>query len=290
MDPLFFLYQEDYGIYSRSLAKYLKSLNASVVLSELAQRRKYHADRNELISDERYGDEWFYMTHEKMEERTSLSRKEQDSSLKILIENGLIEQKNFGVPAKRHFRLKTDKILEIYGLSKKHSSLTKTDKLDCPKGANCNDRKGQTVHIDKEPKEEPKEEYIAILSHGSHVKLKISEYDHLIRIHGKSLIDKTIESVNDYCDAHGKTYKNYAAAIRNFLKNSKPNIPSKNSVASNIHPSAPNELEDRIAMGGRTCTHDLYRKIKARAERENKPENLRGWKYKDDETGEMVIT
>lgn len=289
MDPLFFLYQEDYGIYSRSLAKYLKSLNASVILSELAQRRKYHSDRNEIISDERYGDDWFYMTHEKMEDRTALSRKEQDSALKILIENGLIEQKNFGVPAKRHFRLKVDKILEVYGLSKKHSSLTVSDKLDCPKGTNWNDRKGQTVHIDKEPKEEPKEEYTAILSFGSHVRLKISEHDELIRVHGKALVDKTVEAVNDYCAAHGKTYKSYAAAIRTFLKNSKTGT-TKPSAASAVQDSIPNELADRLSRGGHPCTHDLYRKIKARAERENKPENLRGWKYTDDETGEVVIT
>jgi hypothetical protein len=150
IDPLFFLYQEDYGTYSRSLAKILKSLTASVILGELAQRRKYHFDRDELISDERYGDGWFYMTQEKMEERTSLSRKEQETALKILVENDLIEQRNFGVPSKRHFRLKDQKILELYGLSKKHSSLSLSDKLDCPKVTNWIVTNGQTAHIDKE--------------------------------------------------------------------------------------------------------------------------------------------
>lgn len=158
IDPLFFLYQEDYGIYSRSMAKHLKSLNAAVFLSEVAQRRQYHKIRNELINDERYGDGWFYMTMEKVEERTSLSRSEQDKAIKILIEAGLIEQKNFGVPSKRHFRLKDQEILETYGLSKKQSSLSKSDKLDCRKPTNCIVENKQTAHIYKEPKEEPYQE------------------------------------------------------------------------------------------------------------------------------------
>ena len=136
IDPLFFLYQQDYGIYSRSIAKHLKSLNASVLLSELAQRRQYHTTRDELVSDQRYGEGWFYMTIEKVEDRTSLSRKEQLTAIEILVENGLIEQENFQLGNKRHFRLIDEKILEIYGLLKKDYSLSQKGKPDCPKGAN----------------------------------------------------------------------------------------------------------------------------------------------------------
>ncbi len=150
MDPLFFLCQEEYGTYSRPLAHFLKSLNASVLLSELVQRRKYHTDKKELINDLRYGNGWFYETCEKVQERTYLSRKEQDAALKLLIDNDLIEQKNFGVPAKRHFRLKDENILAIFGLSKNHSRLSDSDKLDCPKGTNCIVPNGQTAHIYEE--------------------------------------------------------------------------------------------------------------------------------------------
>lgn len=78
----------------------------------------------------------------------------------------------------------------------------------------------------KDSKEDKKEiqpsAEIEILSFGSHVKLKKVEHEELVKTHGEKLIAKTIETVNDYCAAHGKSYKSYAAAIRTFLKNQKP--------------------------------------------------------------------
>lgn len=62
-----------------------------------------------------------------------------------------------------------------------------------------------------------------LISLGSHVKIKQKDYDDFIVKHGKPLIDDIIERVNDYCASHGKPYKDYAAAIRTFIKNnSKP--------------------------------------------------------------------
>ena len=154
-DPLFFLYQESYGTYSRPLARKL-GLAASVLLSELTDKRRYHTTRNELIDDERHGKGWFYQTHDSCEERTGLSRKEQDTALKILKENNLIEMQVFGLPAKRHFRLNELNILDFFGFSNNNSSLSVSGKLGCPKGANYDDRKGQTALYIEEPKEEPK--------------------------------------------------------------------------------------------------------------------------------------
>lgn len=131
-DPLFFLYQDDYGTYSRSMARHLKSVNAAILLSELSQSRKYHSDRGQLISDAKHGEGWFYLTHEKVEERTALGRKEQDTALKILKDHGLIEHINFGMPARRHFILNDDKILEFYKLSRKDYSLPLSGKPVCP--------------------------------------------------------------------------------------------------------------------------------------------------------------
>ena len=39
---------------------------------------------------------------------------------------------------------------------------------------------------------------------------------------GMFLINQTIEDLVNYCEANGKSYKNYYAALRNFLKNAKP--------------------------------------------------------------------
>ena len=100
-------------VYSVEVARKIGSINAAIYLSELVQRFEYHSIRNELIDDERHGKGWFCYTAEKCLDRTSMSIKEQKTALCYLIRLGLIEQKNFGVPCKRHFRI-NKKALELY--------------------------------------------------------------------------------------------------------------------------------------------------------------------------------
>jgi phage replication O-like protein O len=64
-----------------------------------------------------------------------------------------------------------------------------------------------------------KKEYIEI---GSHVRLLQKEYDDLCLTHTKQTIDSMIIEVNDYCARVGKSYKDYAAAIRTFIRKSNP--------------------------------------------------------------------
>ncbi len=168
IDPLSFLNENAYQTYNRHIARDLKSVNAAIMLSELVNRRHYHTEHNELNSHEKYGDGWFYLTIDKAEERTCLSRKEQDHGLNILKKHGLITAVHFGLPMKRYFKIHDDKVLEIFGLSKKLSNLSETAKLgkkvrkeikeniiDCPKGTNYAVPKGQSAHIYKEPYKEP---------------------------------------------------------------------------------------------------------------------------------------
>ena len=157
-NELSFLNQNNFQTYNRSVAKHCKSVNASIMLSELVNRQDMHANNNELASHEKYGEGWFYYTADKAEERTCLSRKEQDTGIKILKKLDLIESVVFGMPGKRYFRLNIDKILEVFGLSKSKSSLSQKAKLDSPKRRNKNCPKGETAHIYKEPNEDPYEE------------------------------------------------------------------------------------------------------------------------------------
>lgn len=82
---------------------------------------------------------------------------------------------------------------------------------------------------------------IEMLSFGSHVKIKKSEHEELVKLYGDAAIIETIEAVNDYCAAHGKTYKSYAAAIRTFIKSRKNPVASATSPAS----SSPKLSEDQ---------------------------------------------
>lgn len=145
-DPLYFLNHKNFGIYSRPLAKALDSLLASVLLSELVEKRHDLMEDNKLYTDQSTGEGWFYYTKEDMEEKTTLSRKEQDSAIKILKDHELIETAIFGLPGKRHFRLNDEKIISIISNSKKHSRMSEMDKLDCPKRTNCDVQNGQTAH------------------------------------------------------------------------------------------------------------------------------------------------
>lgn len=135
MDPLFFLNSENYGVYNRQLAGAL-GLVTAVVLSELIQKRQYHTDRNELISDKKYGDGWFYNTIDAMEQRLGVLRRDQDSSIKRLKELGCIETATFGLPARRYFRIVDDKVFQVLGLigyennKKQIARLAKTPNLD----------------------------------------------------------------------------------------------------------------------------------------------------------------
>jgi len=149
-----FLNQDSYQIYNRHVAKYFKSVNAAIMLSELINRYDYHTAQKELTSHEKYGDGWFYFTCDKAEERTYLSRKEQDTALKILKEKGFIESKVFGLPAKRYFKINEEKIIETF-FSKKDSSMSKKDNLELKKSTTYEGEKRQTAHIYKEPHKDP---------------------------------------------------------------------------------------------------------------------------------------
>lgn len=149
-----------YQTYNRDLARLFGSINAAVMLSELVNRYRYHRDREELITDSKHEGLWFYYTIEKCEERTILSRKEQDTAIKILEKFNVAKKATIGIPGKRHFCLNLDGIEELLSVSKKHSRMTETDKQGSAKRATSNVPNGQP-HIYKELNKEPHKENIA---------------------------------------------------------------------------------------------------------------------------------
>ena len=53
---------------------------------------------------------WFYKTAAEWEDKTGLTRREQETARKRLKELGLIEEKLVGLPAKLHYRICANKI------------------------------------------------------------------------------------------------------------------------------------------------------------------------------------
>jgi hypothetical protein len=254
-DPLFWLYADNYRTYNVEVARKLGSINAAIYLSELCQRHKYHRDRNEFISDEKHGDGWFYYTAEKCEERTAMNVDEQRNCYNSLKRLGLIEQVNFGIPCKKHFRLNIEKILDFFGFSKNISScgqnpnwMWSKPKLDVVKT--------QTAHYIEEPKEEPEKDLSNTKKNfGKFVKLSEEEHQKLIETYGTESIKEIIDKMNDYCaSTKPQGYKDYAAAIRQWMRNEKEKQ-SKNQGVKNetVKQSIHRQQIANYESGGQKC-------------------------------------
>ena len=150
----------DYQTYNRSVARTLESVNGAIMLSELVNRYLYHESEEELSTFSDLEGEWFYYTIAACEERTVLSRKEQDSAISVLKKEGLVETAQKSLPAKRYFRLRLKDIEAFVYRLKKLTRKSKRDKLDCPKGTNRTDQKGQTLSIKNTSKNSTKEHHL----------------------------------------------------------------------------------------------------------------------------------
>lgn len=85
--------------------------------------------------------EWVYKTQAEMKEETCLSRQNQETARKKLIEAGVLEEKLAGIPAQLHFRVNLAKLAECLAIS----SLRETSKLDCEKPANSDAGNQQSI-------------------------------------------------------------------------------------------------------------------------------------------------
>lgn len=89
--------------YFKPVAQAYGSPDPAIILSELANRQQFHQQRGELTPDG-----FFYVTVEKIEQETTLSKHKQSIAINRLKADGLIEAEIKGMPAKRHFRFPED--------------------------------------------------------------------------------------------------------------------------------------------------------------------------------------
>lgn len=67
-------------------------------------------EASDILADE---EGWFYQTVENIEDITTLNKYKQLQGIKVLVEAGVLEQINKGVPCKRYFRINFEMIEEI---------------------------------------------------------------------------------------------------------------------------------------------------------------------------------
>lgn len=111
--------QDSYWQINKKFAKTF-GIEAALIMSYLVD--------NCMIHDTQ---EWVFRTACKIEEDTSLSRYKQTQALKILEENGFIEKKLMGQPAKLHFKVFENKISNFF-----KTGFQKTSKQDFKKFEN----------------------------------------------------------------------------------------------------------------------------------------------------------
>ena len=85
------------------------NLNTAIMLSEIYSEYNYWKKRNELQQGS-----WFYSTIENMYYNTGLSKHQQLSACKELVEYGIIKMKYHGMPKKRYFKFEPSAFNKLY--------------------------------------------------------------------------------------------------------------------------------------------------------------------------------
>lgn len=93
-------------------------LETAVLLGELVSEHEFWESQGKLRADG-----YFYATVEKIEARTTLSKRKQLAAVEKLKALGLIDVALKGMPSKRHFKINLDKLCEFFSLPRQQSNL-----------------------------------------------------------------------------------------------------------------------------------------------------------------------
>lgn len=147
----------DFISINRTLAKNI-GLHEAIMLSEISCKHDYF-ESNYLLQEFDGISGWFYLTSQDVEDRTTLTRKQQDKSINNLISLGFIEVKVKGVPPRRFFNINLEAILSYFARDasrdkivnkENNTNLSEKYKLNCPKSTNQNVPFGQILYKDNE--------------------------------------------------------------------------------------------------------------------------------------------
>lgn len=110
MSILSILASSNYITVNKDLIKIL-GLEEAVIFGELCSEYVYWEQQGKLV------DGMFYCSTVKLEDSTGLSEYKQRNAIKNLIQAGYIEQVVKGLPATRYFKIITEQVLKIFGIS-----------------------------------------------------------------------------------------------------------------------------------------------------------------------------
>lgn len=210
MNALDLLDSGNFQTYNREVARVLKSVNSAILLSELINRYNYHSQRGELVSYLNHPGDWFYYTVDKCEERTCLSPAEQKTAIKILESYGFFLKKAIGLPAKRHFQINIDKIIEFIIGSKNISSSAKSteqDERNSPNTIGENNSANKELYEDPEVKKKETPSSVVVFHCIDELNISMAIREKIIsrfdESDAKLLVTRVVNYSGRENDAHG---------------------------------------------------------------------------------------
>lgn len=137
---------------------------------------------------------WVYKTRDQVYAETGLSRKEQETARELAERLGVMQTQVRGTPPTVHFRVDEERMVQVI-----EEWMAKNPEESGP----SKDRKGR-----------PETSFDWIRS------VPDADADELAKAFGttREFVIQRAEDVRDYCEAKGKRYSNYRAALRNFIK------------------------------------------------------------------------
>jgi len=92
-------------VLNKQLAKKI-GLNPAILLSDLISKEEYFISNGMT-------DGWFFNTESNIEEDTTLNSYMQRKCIRVLKQEGLIEVKRKGIPAKQYFKINEEQVIQI---------------------------------------------------------------------------------------------------------------------------------------------------------------------------------
>lgn len=111
--------KDAYWQVNKKIAKHFQNNDTAILLSDFISKQKYFSDKNELVNG------FFYNTSENIENDCNISYHKQKTCINQLIDSGFLETWRGGLPAKLHFKINVNSILNFL-----ISSIGKIQKLD----------------------------------------------------------------------------------------------------------------------------------------------------------------
>lgn len=253
------LESDKYRSYNVQFAKKLGSAEKAIILCDMLSFESYLRNERKLVSHEEHGDGLMFYSHTKCWERCAITKNPFLSAIREFIDAGFMEVVKFGIPFRSYYRLNRSAIAKWFfqesfleeqnrTLAENTSSADNDQENDSthtyppvaqnvplgsqnvplyiypihdPNITNSSSKSGARA-----PKPPPSENSFIY----GIVKIPEKEHKKLIEEFGESVVLDYAESVDLHCKKQGKKYKDYAAAIRSFIKmdrKKKANIPVK---------------------------------------------------------------